>query len=262
MMKKYCFLTAMLVLPFAFAGCGRVANPFSEHEIWKQEVKNFRAKVFELDNITGAVTVETHKDSTLSVEAVKTAYELSKQRAKDELSRVHIKTQESDDGAKYKLWTEYEKSSSRTVVSYKIKIPEGLEVNVENVTGNVVFRGNAKNLRATTITGKLHVEGEIAAVHAEAVTGNVVAVLPKVEQSDSVHVLVTTGNVTLYIPEKSPVTVLPSVTTGKIDSDFPLDTKGFGVNQTATMNLNGGGKKINLNVVTGRVEIRKIPGKS
>ncbi len=257
-MKKYFFLAAMFVFAFAFSGCARVVNQFSEHEVWKPEVKNFHAKVFELHNITGAVTVKTHKDATLSVEAVKTAYALSKQTARDELSRVQLKTQESDDGAKYRLWTEYGKSSSRTVVSYKIKIPEGLDVNVENVTGNVVFIGNAKNLRAKTITGRLHVEGEIAVVHAEVVTGNVVAVLPKVEQSDSVHVLATTGTVALYIPEKSPVTVLPSVTTGKIDSDFPLETKGFGVNQTATMNLNGGGKKIHLDVVTGRVEIRKI----
>jgi hypothetical protein len=109
-------------------------------------------------------------------------------------------------------------------VDFVVRVPAGVKLAANNVSGDVDIRGLRGPVQARSVSGDVHVSST-GEVEAASVSGDVFAALGRIP-SDGLEFRSVSGNVTLELPANVDADFSARTLSGEIDSDFPLTIGG------------------------------------
>ena len=212
----------------------------------------------ELDNINGAVHISSWDRNEVKVDAVK--YADTKERldearievdsGKDYLS---IRTKYRDHDLSFN-WGSHNNPAS---VEYTLMVPRAARLDeIKLINGSLDVTGVSGEVRASCINGKLQAHNLSGRARLSTINGRLDAGFDQLTGS-ALELNSVNGSVELTIPSDSKAEIDASTVSGGIDNDFGLHVnhRRF-VGHDLRGELAGGGTRIELKNVNGRIEVR------
>lgn len=212
----------------------------------------------ELDNINGAVHISGWDRNEVKVDAVK--YADTKERleearievdsGKDALS---IRTKYRDHDLNFN-WSSHNNPAS---VEYTLTVPRSARLDeIKLINGSLDVTGVNGEVRASCINGRLEAHNLSGRARLSTINGRLDARFDQLAGS-SIELNSVNGSVELTIPSDSKAEIEASTVSGNIDNDFGLHVNHHRfVGHDLRGELAGGGTRIKLENVNGRIEVR------
>lgn len=211
----------------------------------------------ELDNINGAVHITAWDQSQVKVDAVKYA------GTKERLDEAKIEVEAGSDSVSIR--TKYP-SHDHTFnggwndpagVEYTLMVPRTARLDeIKLINGALDIHGVAAEVRASCINGKMLAEGLQGRVKLESINGRMEARFDRLA-NDPVELSSVNGSLELVLPSDAKAELEASTVSGGIDDDFGLHVRHHRfVGNDLRGELGGGGTRIRISNVNGRIEIR------
>ena len=212
----------------------------------------------ELDNINGAVHISSWDRNEVKVDAVK--YADTKERldearievdsGKDYLS---IRTKYRDHDLSFN-WGSHNNPAS---VEYTLMVPRAARLDeIKLINGSLDVTGVSGEVRASCINGKLQAHNLSGRARLSTINGRLDAGFDQLTGS-ALELNSVNGSVELTIPSDSKAEIDASTVSGGIDNDFGLHVNHHRfVGHDLRGELAGGGTRIELKNVNGRIEVR------
>jgi len=244
-------LTAFLAFTLqarAFAWDGTETEEF--HQIYPLSA-NGR---IELQNINGPVQIKGWDRNEVKVDAIKRA------DSKHDLDEVQIKIDSGKDSLSIRTeyarhehtWTRNDPGS----VDYVLTVPRNSRLDDINlVNGDLEIEGVGGEVRASCVNGRLRASSLSGRTELSTVNGNLEANFDRL--SSPIEVSSVNAKVLLTLPSDAKADIEASTVSGSISNDFGIHVANHKwVGHELNGELGGGGTRVRVNNVNGRIEIR------
>ena len=212
----------------------------------------------ELENVNGAVHITGWDRNEVKVDAVK--YANSKERldeAKIKVdagsSYVSIRTEYPDHNLVFNNWGR----NNPATVEYTLTVPKTARLDeIKLVNGALEIQGVSGEVNASSVNGSVTGRGLEGRMELSTVNSRVEVEFTKLTGS-SVELSSVNGSVLVTLPSDAKAEIEASTVSGHIENDFGLHVSGHHwVGHELRAQLGGGGTRIKLSNVNGRIEIR------
>ncbi len=213
-----------------------------------------------VQNVNGPVRVESWENPTLSLVAVKRAkgsnaaetLAATEVKIRKTASAVEIETvQPKDRGWSFFSWW----GRSSADVSYELKLPAAVAVQVETVNGRITAERRAGPLVLNTVNGSIRVGGQEGQVRANTVNGSVEVTFAGHARRSDLETI--NGSVTVTAARDSSIRYNLQTVNGRIRSEFAdLKVEGKWGPKEARGELNGGREAVSVETVNGEVRLQ------
>lgn len=251
--------TSFAVIPSGFMGGQAPDYRFS---------RAMRAgETLSIGNISGSVTVSRASGGTASVEVSKRVIRgdgnlvkaiMEKQDGGMKVCTVYLRDADQErtrcDG-EGNNWNGRRREPLDVEMTYEVRLPEGVELHVGVVDGDVTVSGLSANSSISTVDGNIRVEGR-APEQVNTVDGDIEILasgsLPTVMRYTTVD-----GGVSLTLPSNAGFDINASSIDGGLDSDFPITVQGRWGPRSMRGTVGDGRTRIRITTVDGEVAIRR-----
>lgn len=204
----------------------------------------------ELANINGEIKITTRSAGAVEVLAVK------KSDKKGEIETVDVIFEFENNNLRIK--TKYNKKSTPAKVDFTVVIPEKLSQAVfKSVNGALGCSGKYQDLKLKSVNGKIKFAGDFVSATLSAVNG-AVDVSQETQLQGDLSVETVNGAIDIEINRKSAFSLEGSTVNGGIDCEFPVSVQRHFIGSSLKGQVNGGGHKITLETVNGKINLSKI----
>jgi hypothetical protein len=211
----------------------------------------------ELDNINGAVHITGWDRNEVKVDAVKYA------GTKERLDEARIEVEAGSDYVSIR--TKYPNHdhtfnggwNDPAGVEYTLSVPRNAKLDeIKLINGALDIHGVAGEVRASCINGRMIAEGLQGRVKLEAINGRMEARFERLADSP-IELSSVNGGIDLTLPSDAKAELEASTVSGGIEDDFGLHVRHHRfVGHDLRGELGGGGTRIRISNVNGRIEIR------
>lgn len=215
-----------------------------------------RLRVAEVD---GTITVEAADTTEISLVAVATGHlELKPEKENQGLFETSI------DGDTLRIGRREEKKKFHFIwdrddlrIEYRLKVPAGLELDMNTVNGRITTRGIDGDTEATSVNGTIDVEvsGENE-LQATTVNGRVKARFLK--DFTGAKFRTVNGGVEATLPQSASFSVDLAQVNGDFEAAFPLSVHSNPGRRRVSGDVNGGQHSLKIVTVNGDVELAKL----
>lgn len=209
-----------------------------------------------LENINGPVHITAWDRDEVKVDAVKYA------KTKDRLDEAKIVV--DAEANSISIRTEYPENGrlnsngwdNPASVEYTVMVPRGARLDeIKLINGPLDLQGVTGEVHASCINGRLTAHGLAGQVKLSTINGKMDAEFDRLQDSP-IELSSVNGSVDLMIPSDSKADLEASTMQGSIGDDFGLHEHHHFVSHNLHGELGGGGTRIKLNNVNGRIEVR------
>ena len=213
-----------------------------------------------VQNVNGAVHVETWENPTLSIVALKKAKGTG---AAEALKETEIRIRQSATTVEIETvlpknsgWNLFSWWGRRAAdVSYELKLPAAMTVHVETVNGRIQAERRAGPLVLNTVNGSIRVSGQEGPVRANTVNGSVEISFNGLAHRSDLETV--NGSVTLTAARDSSIRYNLQTVNGRIRSEFAeLNVEGKWGPKEARGEVNGGREALSIETVNGEVRLQ------
>jgi DUF4097 and DUF4098 domain-containing protein YvlB len=208
----------------------------------------------ELQNINGPVQIKGWDRNEVKVDAIKRA------DSKHDLDEVQIKIDSGKDSLSIRTeyarhehtWTRNDPGS----VDYVLMVPRNSRLDDINlVNGDLEIEGVGGEVRASCVNGRLRASSLSGRTELSTVNGNLEADFDRL--STPIEVSSVNAKVLLTLPSDAKADIEASTVSGSISNDFGIHVANHKwVGHELNGELGGGGTRVRVNNVNGRIEIR------
>jgi hypothetical protein len=208
----------------------------------------------DLANINGPVQIKAWDRNEVKVDAIKRA------SSKHDLAEVEIKIDSGKDSLAIRTeyarhdhtWTRNDPGS----VDYVLMVPRNSRLDDINlVNGDLEIEGVGGEVRASCVNGRMRASGLSGRAELSTVNGNLEANFDRL--SSPIEVSSVNAKVLLTLPSDAKADIEASTVSGSISNDFGIHVANHKwVGHELNGELGGGGTRVRVNNVNGRIEIR------
>ncbi len=143
-------------------------------------------------------------------------------------------------------------------MSYEVRVPSGVALEVESVNGNVSVRGVDTPASVETVNGTIDFDGA-GAHNLETVNGRVTASFTRADWTGTVSIETVNGAVSLTLPSNLSAELRGETVNGAIDvGDFQVTVSGrWGPKEFRGTVGGGGSRVISIETVNGSITLKK-----
>lgn len=140
----------------------------------------------------------------------------------------------------------------------EVKLPRGTIVDASSVSGDLVITGAEGDVRGTSVSGDVRLEGlHATSVEARSVSGDVkVEVLSLAAGHGDLTFKSVSGDIEVTLPRDLDANVTMKSVSGDFNSDFPLTLDGRMNRRSIEGRVGKGGRELQLTTVSGDVKLR------
>jgi len=140
-------------------------------------------------------------------------------------------------------------------MTYEVRVPEGVDLQVGTVDGDVIARGLASEATLATVDGNITVTGR-APSRVATVDGDITMDLTG-ELPSTMRISTVDGSVEVTVPASAGFDVHATTVDGDLESDFPITVKGKWGPRTMRGSVGDGRTELRISTVDGSVRLRK-----
>lgn len=213
----------------------------------------------EIINVNGEIRAEASDGPAVEVTAERTASATSDEAARELLGRIEMREEVGDRQVRIETVSPRIRMGGQKV-SYVVRVPAGVHVDLRTVNGGVRLEGVGGEVRAASTNGG--VRGRVAAasvVEARTTNGGVELELAGALAADGrLQLTSVNGGIRLKLPEDTRAEVSARCTNGRVSvSDLPITVVGEQTRRRLQGTLNGGGARVDLQTTNGGVSIAR-----
>jgi hypothetical protein len=253
--RVFAMSAALLVAPFASGCLVGMATEQATAE-WTKSYPVAAGGRLEIDNVNGRIDVQGWDGSTVDVRAERVGKGSTPDEAKRVLDRIEIAEEVSGSGIR--LRTKVTTTSwlgGRTEVRYFVKVPAGVEVDVETVNGGIEITSVRGRVTAGTTNGGVTARRIAGPIDASTTNGGVDVDVETVTEP-GIDLECTNGGISLRLPRDAKATLAARITNGGIHADdLQIELDGEATRRRLQGRLNGGGPRIALDGTNGGIRI-------
>jgi hypothetical protein len=255
-------LTLAAVL--ALAAAGSAAGETLEKTLQKTYPLAAGGEVV-VDNVNGAVVVETWDRAEVRVRATKKVRAGNAETAAEAMERLRVRVEtgggrlriatgrhDFEDG--FFAWLRGQAASAS--VSYHLTVPRGIRLVAETVNGAITLRGVEGDFVASTVNGGIRVEDARGRLDASTTNGSIDVAMAEVAPDADLEFSTTNGAVSVTLPEDVRTDLRLRTTNGGIKVDFPIEATTQS-RRRLDATLNGGGGSLRVQTTNGSIRIRR-----
>jgi hypothetical protein len=244
MLKKAKYFTFILLASFAL---------LSAEDFEQKIVRTFELPangIVELANINGEIVVTSSGGATVEIKAVK------RSDVKGEIETVEVLFEQTGNNLRVK--TKYNRNDTRAKVDFTVVIPEKLaKAEFKSINGKVDCSGRFSDLLLKTVNGKIKFAGKFGIGTFKTVNGAIEISQEPLLNGD-LDAETVNGGIDIELNGKSAFEIEGRTVNGSISNDFGLSVERHFVGSSFAGKVNGGGRKVKVETVNGRIEISKI----
>ncbi|HVX41411.1 MAG TPA: DUF4097 family beta strand repeat-containing protein [Gemmatimonadaceae bacterium] len=141
----------------------------------------------------------------------------------------------------------------------EVRVPANLTVSAQDVSGDVSIDGAQGDIHAGSVSGDVRMSHlRASSLDASSVSGDVTASLDALTGRGDLRFQTVSGDVTLNVPSPFNADLSMQTVSGDVDSDFPLTLQGGHMSRRRVeARIGNGGRRLDLQTVSGDVKIRK-----
>ena len=144
-------------------------------------------------------------------------------------------------------------------IDIAVKVPKGMEVSANSVSGDVGVVGAEGEVRAGSVSGNVRmVDLRATSVRASSVSGDVYVRVATLTGSGPLKFTSVSGNVTAELPQNVDADVRMRSVSGSLDSDFALTLNGRMSRHSLEARIGKGGRDLEVTTVSGNVRLRAL----
>lgn len=156
--------------------------------------------------------------------------------------------------------TQYRENRRGGLVEYRVRVPSGVKLRVENVSGPITVTGVSGALTARAVSGAIRATGLASDATVDSVSGGVQLRFTKVGQGQSITAKAVSGRIVIEMPTATSAKLTAKTVSGPIVSQFASVHTGRGnVGMTADGSIGRGDATLTLSTVSGSIDIDKAP---
>jgi hypothetical protein len=236
-----------------------------ERNAFSYEAALRAGRTVHVHNVNGAITVERTSGSRVEIRA-------EKRWRRGDPDDVQIARVEGPGGdiVVCALWNDAECSASgirsqrkqnwnnRNDVSvhFTVLVPDGVNVDVNSVNGEVNVDGVSGTVEANTVNGSVVAESTRGPVSAKTVNGSIRASLGSMGDDDLRYTTVN-GSITLELPSRVDADLDISTVNGRVNTDFPVTVQGSISRKRLRGTIGDGGHALKASTVNGSVTLKR-----
>jgi putative adhesin len=149
-------------------------------------------------------------------------------------------------------------SSEDVEISYELRVPPSLDLELKTVNGRVATRGTDGEIQATTVNGSVDVETTgTREVSLHTINGPLEARFTKDFQG--AHFKTVNGGVRAVLPATASFACVLSQVNGDFEAAFPLTIHSHPGSRRVSGEVNGGRHDLNIVTVNGDIKIENAP---
>lgn len=216
-----------------------------------------------VENVNGAVVVETWDRAEVRVRATKKVRAGSAATAAEAMERLRVRVETGDGRLRiatgrndfqngFFAWLRGQAASAG--VSYHLTVPRGIRLVAETVNGSVTLRGVDGDFVASTTNGRIDVEDARGRVDASTTNGSIAVAMTEVAADADLDFSTTNGAVTVALPDDVRTDLRLRTTNGSIKVDFPVEVTTQS-RRRLDASLNGGGGTLRVQTTNGSIRI-------
>lgn len=226
---------------------------------WTRSYKLAAGAKLEVINVNGKITAEASEGDMVEVRADRTAKGPSDERAREVLSRLEMREEVGDARVRIEVRPPRLRGPSGHEITWTIKVPKGVAVDLRTVNGGVKMVGLQGDVRARATNGGITGNRLVAAnVDAAVTNGGVEIELATAAASGSIELESVNGGVSLTLPAESKADIAARCVNGGISvNGLAIDLIGQQSRRRLDGKLNGGGARVSLETVNGGVRITR-----
>ena len=142
-------------------------------------------------------------------------------------------------------------------VTFTVRVPAGVRVDVNTVNGGLEVRGVSSEVVARTVNGSIRAETAGGPVRARTVNGSVDARMASVGDVRDLEFGSVNGSVSAEFPPSLGAEIELSTVNGRVNTDFPVTVQGRIDPRRLRVTLGDGSRQVRLHTVNGSVSLRR-----
>jgi hypothetical protein len=250
---------AALLLPVA--GAAQTSDSWCDDPVSRGN--HCEVREFELDAPDGFLSVDARANGAIQVEGWDGDHVRAEARvvtrarsadaARDMAEDVEIRTRPGEiESSGPRTWRSRESWS----VSYRIQVPRGTALALENTNGSVRVAGVEGPVELSTTNGGITLDGVTQWVRARTTNGGIeVSMAAGAVLDEDSYLRSTNGGITLRLPSTLNAQLQARTTNGSISSELPLAAEASVRRQSLNGTLGSGGAELRLQTTNGGIRI-------
>jgi len=201
-MKSKTFLVVIFIVTLGLNGCGLLSKKYTKTETTNYKLYSRNKKKVTLENINGNVMISQTSDSnSLTIKAFK-EIKVKKKYLETPFDEIEVELDTTSEIISVK--TEINKKGSDSFfkfgreqrVDYEVYLPANIEIEIDNVNGNVVLNGSNNNLTISLINGDIDVNNFTGKLGCEITNGSFSG---KIDSTSGIDINTINGSITLFL---------------------------------------------------------------
>lgn len=223
-MKSRIFLLMLGLVIVYLNGCGLMSKKYTKKETVTHQISTEGKKKIKLENINGSVAISQSKDSNALI--VKAFKEIKVKKKYLDTPFDEIEVEIDTMGNIITISTDINKSGEDGIfkfnldrkqrVDYEITVPLNMEIEVENINGNVTAGSLTDDLKIDLVNGEVSLENYRGRLECEVTNGSVSG---HIESTEGIDITTINGSVTLYLNNYMNANVRAETVRGKITEE-------------------------------------------
>ncbi len=219
-------------------------------------------------NLSGGIRVESAGDGPIDITA-------DKKGERQDLARIRIVLlRDGTDGdvTVCALWSERDHCDSHNSeyhshrdhddddepqVRFTIRLPVGINVGASTVNGKVSIDGATSAVEASTVNGGVDASTTGGPVRASTVNGDVSVRMASTGTANHLDYSTVNGSVSISLPAKLDADIDFSTVNGQVESDYPITMQGRIDPKQLRGTIGAGGLRIRASTVNGSIDLRR-----
>lgn len=201
-MKAKIFLSLVFLLVLGMNGCGFIAKKYTKTETTTHNISVVNKKSVSLKNVHGNVMISQNSDSNMMTIRAFKEIKVKKKYRDTPFDEIEIEIDTSSDIIS--ISTEINQKGSDKLfnfgrnqrVDYEIYLPPNIDIEIDNVNGNISSSGARNNLNISLINGDVDLSYYTGRIECEITNG---AFSGKIDSTSGIYVNTINGGITLFL---------------------------------------------------------------
>ncbi|MEO8210337.1 MAG: hypothetical protein ABI840_07225 [bacterium] len=218
----------LFILGFIFIaslnGCGLMSKKYTKTETVTHQISTDGKKKIKLDNINGSVTISQSKDSNFLMVKAHKEIKVKKKYLDTPFDEIEVILDTT--GSIISVKTEINKKGEDGIfkfnidrnqrVDYEISVPLNMEIEVENINGNITAGRLTDDLKIDLVNGEVSLENYTGLLECEITNGSFSG---HIDSTRGMDINTINGSVTLYLNNYMNANVRAESVHGKITNE-------------------------------------------
>lgn len=247
---------------------------------WANKYEETFKKVIDADNVAmltvesrnGKIEVSSWNKDKIEIIAYKRVSAPSRSQAQDLFEELIIEVEEQGNSVDvFTEWPRYNRNSNSGFmgwlfggssysysVSYEIKVPEKMDMDLKSTNGRLEVFGIEGRMRLKTTNGKIVGEDLRGSVRCKTTNGSINVALEDVTERDEMSFETTNGSVKVYLPRNIDADLRAKTTNGSIRCELNITEEYSHSKKRMDAVINDGGTDIYIRTTNGSIKLYEI----